>query len=87
MLGQLRPSMGRNMQVGLLMLLVLLSGCSVRPVAPPPRPALPEVRYIAPCDPKAVAGLTAEAIEALRRRDLLWQRYVEQLEQQLQERR
>jgi hypothetical protein len=45
---------------------------------------LPEVRYVEPCDPKAVAGLTNDAVEALRRRDILLQRHIERLEQQLQ---
>jgi hypothetical protein len=48
---------------------------------------LPEVRYVPPCDPKAVAGLTQEAIEVLRKRDLLLQQQIERLEQQLQGRR
>ncbi|MBI3302931.1 MAG: hypothetical protein HYZ72_12770 [Deltaproteobacteria bacterium] len=78
------PSMGWNMKVGLLVVLVVLSGCALEAVALPPRPALPEVRYVDPCDPKAVAGLTSEAFEALRNRDLLWQRHVERLERQLQ---
>lgn len=76
--------MGWIMKVGLLALLIVLSGCSLWAGVPlPPRPALPEVRYVDPCDPQAVAGLTAEAVEALRKRDLLWQRQVEVLEQQL----
>lgn len=72
------------MKVGSVMLVLVLSGCAASRVAPPPRPALPEVRYLNPCDPKAVAGLTQEAVEALRNRDLLWQRHVERLERQLQ---
>ena len=35
-------------------------------------------------DPQAVAGLTADAIEALRKRDLLLQKHIERLEWQLQ---
>jgi hypothetical protein len=68
-----------------LVLLMLLSGCSLGTAAPPPpRPALPEVRYVTPCDPKAVAGLTQEAIEVLRKRDLLLRQHIERLEQQIQ---
>lgn len=73
------------MKAGLLVLLTLLSGCSLGMSAPPPpRPALPEVRYVTPCDPKATAGLTQEAIETLRKRDLLLRQHIERLEQQIQ---
>ena len=66
-------------------LLLLLAGCSLGTAIPPPsRPALPEVRYVAPCDAKAVAGLTQEAIETLRKRDLLLRQHIERLEQQIQ---
>ena len=70
--------MGWIMKVGLLVLLLMLSGCSLGAVAPPPRPALPEVRYVDPCDAKAVAGLTPDAVEALRQRDLLLRRQIEE---------
>ena len=73
------------MKVVVLVLLMLLSGCGLGTAAPPPsRPALPEVRYVPPCDPKAVAGLTQEAIEVLRKRDLLLRQHIERLEQQIQ---
>jgi len=76
---------GRNMKAGLLVLALLVSGCSLGTAAPPPpRPALPEVRYVPPCDSKAVAGLTQEAVETLRTRDLLLRQHLERLEQQLQ---
>ena len=66
-------------------LLLLLAGCSLgTAIPPPPRPALPEVRYVAPCDAKAVAGLTPEAIETLRKRDLLLRQHIERLERQIQ---
>jgi hypothetical protein len=45
---------------------------------------LPEVRYVPPGDSKAVAGLTQEAVEALRKRDLLLRQHIERLERQLQ---
>ena len=78
--------MGWNMKVGLLVLVLFLPGCAGWMLAapPPPRPALPEVRYVDPQDPKAVAGLTAEAVEALRKRDLLLQQHLERLERQIQ---
>lgn len=72
------------MKAVVLVLLMLLSGCALGTAAPPPpRPALPEVRYVAPCDPKAVAGLTQEAIEVLRKRDLLLRQHIDRLEQQI----
>ena len=76
---------GGHMKAGLLVLLMLLSGCSLGMSAPtPPRPVLPEVRYVPPCDTKAVAGLTQETIEVLRKRDLLLRQHIERLEQQIQ---
>ena len=74
------------MQVGLLVLVLFLPGCAGWIVAapPPPRPSLPEVRYVDPRDPKVVAGLTEEAVEALRKRDLLLQKHLEALERQIQ---
>lgn len=74
------------MNVGLLVLISLLPGCALWATAapPPPRPTLPEVRYVEPNDPKAVAGLTNDAVEALRKRDLLLQKHIERLEKQIQ---
>lgn len=72
------------MRKGLVVLGVVLSGCSLSSRVPPsPTPALPEVSYVAPCDSKAVAGLTQDAVEALRNRDLLLRRHIQRLEQQL----
>jgi hypothetical protein len=72
------------MRKGLVVFAFVLSGCSLNTrVQPPPAPALPEVAYVAPCDPKAVAGLTQEAVDALRNRDLLLRRHIQRLEQQL----
>jgi len=74
------------MNVGLLWFMLFLPGCTyLTTVAPPPpRPSLPEVRYVSPQDPRAVAGLTAEAVEALRKRDQLLQKHLETLERQIQ---
>lgn len=72
------------MRKGLVVLGLVLSGCSFSArVPPPPAPALPEVIYVAPCDPKAVAGLTQDAVEALRDRDLFLRRHIQRLEQQM----
>lgn len=80
----LGSNVGWHMKAGLVVLGLMLSGCAVGGVALPSRPALPTVRYVAPCDPQAVAGLTQDAVEALRNRDLLWQQHVERLERQME---
>ena len=74
------------MNVVVLALVLLLPGCAWWATATPlpVRPTLPEVRYVPPSDPQAVAGLTADAVEALRKRDLLLQKHIERLEWQLQ---
>ncbi len=73
------------MKVVVLALVFLSPGCAWRVTTTPlpARPILPEVRYVPPSDPQAVAGLTADAIEALRKRDLLLQKHIERLEWQL----
>jgi hypothetical protein len=72
------------MRLGVIVLLMFLSGCTLGAKARlPPPPTLPEVTYVPPCDPKAVAGLTHEAIDALRNRDMLLRQHIETLEQQL----
>ena len=72
------------MRKGLVVIFILLSGCTLgAKVQPPHPPALPEVAYVTPCDPKAVAGLTQEAVDALRNRDILLRRHIQALEQQL----
>ena len=69
---------------GLIVLFVLLSGCAFgTKVQPTPPPILPEIAYVPPCDPKAVAGLTNEAVEAIRNRDLLLRRHIQALERQI----
>jgi hypothetical protein len=75
------------MRAGLVVLSLLLFGCSFGTISPPPRPSLPEVAYVAPCDTKAVVGLTSEAVEALRNRDLILRHHIELLEQRLQDTR
>ena len=73
------------MRMVLVVLGLMLTGCSLgtRSQPPPPPPALPEVTYVTPCDTKAVAGLTQEAVDALRTRDLLLRRHIQYLEQQI----
>lgn len=72
------------MRKGWVVIGVILSGCSLGARAQPfPAPALPEVSYLAPCDPKAVAGLSEDAVEALRERDSLLRRHIQRLEQQV----
>jgi len=46
----------------------------------PPRPALPGVSYVKPCDPSATVGLTPEGVDQLRARDEAWRSYVDALE-------
>jgi hypothetical protein len=59
--------------------IALLAGCAAsRPL--PPRPALPAVRFVPPCDPQATVGLTADGVEQLRARDAAWHAYVDSLE-------
>lgn len=72
------------MRKGVVVFGLVFSGCSLfsRP-QPPPVPALPEVSYVARCDPKAVAGLTQEAVETLQARDQLLRRHIQRLEQQI----
>ncbi|MSQ48482.1 MAG: hypothetical protein EXR78_08915 [Deltaproteobacteria bacterium] len=72
------------MRVGFIVLVMLISGCTFgAKVQLPPPPMLPEIAYVQPCDPKAVAGLTNEAVEALRNRDILLRRHIQTLEQQI----
>ena len=74
------------MRLGLIVLFLLLSGCTFgTKVQPLPSPILPEIAYVPPCDSKAVAGLTNEAVEALRNRDILLRRHIQALEQQIRD--
>jgi hypothetical protein len=59
------------------------SGCAATarsPAALPPRPSLPAVKFVQPCDAHATVGLTPEGVEDLKRRDAAWRAYVERLE-------
>jgi len=71
------------MRKGLVVLGLVFSACSfgTRVQPPPPAPALPEVSYVPPCHAKAVAGLTQDAVEILRDRDLILRRHIQLLEQ------
>jgi hypothetical protein len=73
------------MRMWLAVVGLIISGCSLGTTTtqPPPAPILPEITYVAPDDPTAVAGLTQEAVEALRNRDLLLRRHIQRLEQQI----
>jgi len=61
-------------------LLVLAAGCSAQRPAVPPRPALPAVVFVPPCDPQASIGMTEGGVAQLRARDDAWRTHVEILE-------
>lgn len=63
---------------GLIVFGLIFSACSFGTRVQPPlsAPVLPEVSYIPPRDPKAVAGLTQDAVETLRDRDLILRRHI-----------
>src|SRR5262249_25651872 len=56
-----------------------LLGCAAHR-DPPPMPALPEVRYVPPCDPDATIALTASGQQALVERDQALRSYLAELE-------
>jgi hypothetical protein len=85
MRGAMKSQRRWSMRAGAAALAVLSWGCTPRAMSPPPRPVLPEVRYVAPGNTAAVVGLTQEGVDTLRLRDVLWQRHIELLEQQLRE--
>jgi hypothetical protein len=62
-----------------IVMVALGVGCSARQERPP-RPALPEVAYVRPCDPDAVIALTATDEKALVVRDRLLLEYIQELE-------
>jgi len=59
-------------------------GCAAKREIPP-GPALPEVRFVPPCDPDAAIALTPEDEKALVVRDRLLQQRIQQLESMLRE--
>lgn len=61
-------------------LLATLAGCSAQRPQIPPRPALPAVSFVPPCDPQASIGMTEAGVAQLRARDEAWRSYVEVLE-------
>ena len=75
-----RAALGRAVLVGVVSALV---GCTATHPPLPPRPPLPAVRFVPPCDPQATVGLTAEGVEQLRARDAAWRQYSESLERVL----
>lgn len=56
-----------------------LGACSAQR-AVPVMPALPEVRYVPPCDPDATIALTADGEAALVERDRILRSHLSQLE-------
>ena len=61
-------------------LTIVASACTSAVRVPPPRPNLPAVQFVPPCDPAATVGLTAQGVEELKRRDAAWKAHVQQLE-------
>lgn len=57
-----------------------LVGCAAKKPAVPPRPALPAVSFVPPCDPQASIGMTEAGVAQLRARDEAWRTHVEILE-------
>ncbi len=57
-----------------------LSGCAPRRAVVPPRPGLPAVKFVPPCDPQASVGLTPSGVDDLRQRDAIWRAHVGYLE-------
>lgn len=64
-------------------LLGTLAGCAAQRPHIPPRPALPAVSFVPPCDPQASIGMTEQGVAQLRARDEAWRSYVEVLEQMI----
>ena len=74
-----RPS-GAALALVLASLLAPVAGCSAQRPQIPPRPALPAVSFVPPCDPQASIGMTEAGVAQLRARDEAWRSYVEVLE-------
>jgi hypothetical protein len=79
-----RAAAGRLAGVAAAALLASACATAARsPVAAPPRPTLPAVKFVPPCDPSATVGLTAAGVDELKRRDAAWRAHVERLEAML----
>jgi len=61
-------------------MLVAVAGCAAQRPKVPPRPALPAVVFVPPCDPQASIGMTEAGVAQLRARDEAWRTQVELLE-------
>lgn len=57
-----------------------LAGCAAARPEVPPRPPLPAVSFVPPCDPQASIGMTESGVAQLRSRDDAWRAHVEVLE-------
>ena len=60
--------------------LAAVTGCAAQRPKVPPRPALPAVVFVPPCDPQASIGMTEAGVAQLRARDEAWRTQVELLE-------
>ncbi|MEW6271726.1 MAG: hypothetical protein AB1689_20775 [Thermodesulfobacteriota bacterium] len=72
----------RRLAPGLLLAAVCagVGGCSAQRPPVPPRPELPAVLFVPPCDPQASIGMTEAGVAQLRARDEAWRTHVEILE-------
>jgi hypothetical protein len=61
-------------------LIVGAAGCAAPRHTVPPRPPLPAVVFVPPCDPQASIGMTEAGVAQLRARDEAWRTQVEILE-------
>jgi len=76
-----RGAGARRLAPGLLLVAVCSAlGCSAQRPAVPPRPDLPAVLFVPPCDPQASIGMTEAGVAQLRARDEAWRTQVEILE-------
>jgi hypothetical protein len=78
--GQRRRGSARAPRLLVAALVAGAAGCAAQRPAVPPRPALPAVVFVPPCDPQASIGLTEAGVAQLRARDEAWRTHVEVLE-------